>query len=490
MTDVIRQSAAPAASPQQMQPPAAFLKFWKSRLPVIVVPVLASLRALPWQQGAASDLPAGGGGRMLQAGGSWEPLLLIALALATGFWRLPFSITWWLVILAAFALHTELLVGVATVLSLTVLLGWYGVRLRHPQAVSALWGGARGAVSASGAEAAGTCASGAYHACMPGSQTAWQIWDIFVHGGPALLVLFYQWRTVTAQAAALAMPLNVLWLWGLGLGKSLRQTSASRGQPGRPLRRPPLWPLAGCLSDTDVAYRVEPKLPEEAWLWIYGSHWAACAIWFIALAFPAAAAKEGGTLMQEFLFAYGVFLFWGVLRVPYTQAWWTLFLASLYGRHTGRSFPFLEAVTWCCGITTSVGFYGTQMLIPGVFRSLIEVWLFRPVDKWAPTSFSSWLRRLGCSNSFWMFARVCDLFVHLVPTATAAVVFRPNALAALASLPTNLLWLVASGCRSLPETNKHYGVEPEPPRYLWTFIYGGHWSFCGAMFCLLGTTGW
>lgn len=33
------------------------------------------------------------------------------------------------------------LLGVATVLSLSVLLTWYGLRLQHPEAVSALWAG-------------------------------------------------------------------------------------------------------------------------------------------------------------------------------------------------------------------------------------------------------------------------------------------------------------------------------------------------------------
>ena len=72
---------------------------------------------------------------------AWEILVPYSLAIGTGYLRLPFSITWWLVLLAAFAVQTRFLLAVATVLSLSVLLTWYGLRLRHAEAITALWAG-------------------------------------------------------------------------------------------------------------------------------------------------------------------------------------------------------------------------------------------------------------------------------------------------------------------------------------------------------------
>ncbi|CAE7760917.1 unnamed protein product, partial [Symbiodinium sp. CCMP2456] len=80
---------------------------WKSRAPLIAVPVLAGLRQLPHRQ-VAEDTPSS----ILL-----EIALLSALAVGSGFVRLPFSATWWLVLLAAFITQTRFILGVATVLS-------------------------------------------------------------------------------------------------------------------------------------------------------------------------------------------------------------------------------------------------------------------------------------------------------------------------------------------------------------------------------------
>ncbi|CAJ1425875.1 unnamed protein product [Effrenium voratum] len=163
---------------------------WKSRVPLVVVPLLAGLQSLGRAERQDTALST-----------ALDVLLLVFLALGTGYVRLPFSTTWWLVMLAAFATQTRLLLGVATVLSLSVLLTWYGLRLRHAAAVTALWRGAT----------------------LPReSQLLWQLWDLGVHLIPALVVLYTHapcllggsWRG--AAAAALTAPLSLLWLCGRG----------------------------------------------------------------------------------------------------------------------------------------------------------------------------------------------------------------------------------------------------------------------------------
>ncbi|CAE8644262.1 unnamed protein product, partial [Polarella glacialis] len=139
------------------------LRLWKSRLPVIVVPVLAGLQQLPQER--ASPPPSEEWSSIL-----CQSALLLGIAGFTGYHRLPFSVTWWVVLLVAFALETNLLLGVATVLSLSILLSWYGLRFLHPQAVTALWGGSPGF-------------SGETFAARAG----WQVWDLFVHGVPAIM---------------------------------------------------------------------------------------------------------------------------------------------------------------------------------------------------------------------------------------------------------------------------------------------------------------
>lgn len=431
---------------EEAWPPLFML--WKSRLPAIVVPVLAGLRQLSVSR--SPDRRGGVLGESVPQGA--EVLIVLGITLSTGYLRLPFTVTWWLIMLAAFALETQLLLGVAVTLSLSVILGWYGVRLCHPHAVSALWGGARG---------------GGAH--LTGARVVvWKAWDLFVHLLPALMVLYAHGPslrggqllpgTPTAFAVGLALPLNVFWLWGLGLG-----------MPSNP--RLKLWPRGMLLTETNVVYRVEPKLPQHAWNWIYGSHWCVCASWLACLVLPG-----------EVLFVYGVFLFVGLVQHPFTEAWWTLFLAALYG---GGAWPLLESITWCCAVTTSTGFYGTQVLVPGAFRGLMQTWLVNPVCRRAPARHAPTLRALTETSAFFVAARIGDLFLHALPTSVAIYLFRGSitSFAALAALPTNLLWLVGSGQTTLAGTNKVYGIAPDLPGYVWNFIYMSHWVFCAAAWC-------
>jgi len=76
---------------------------------------------------------------------------------------------------------------------------------------------------------------------------------------------------------ALALPLNMFWFSGLtlGIGK---------------------LPWTAQLEDTNTVYRVAPSLPARCWRWIYGSHWAACALWFVLLTFPSGVARYAAAL--------------------------------------------------------------------------------------------------------------------------------------------------------------------------------------------------
>mmetsp|Transcript_23013 Transcript_23013/g.52707 ORF Transcript_23013/g.52707 Transcript_23013/m.52707 type:complete len:472 (-) Transcript_23013:80-1495(-) len=446
------------------------LGLWKSRLPLIVLPVLAGLRRLPHEA-------RGGLTEVWPGGRCWEFLLLVATAVSTGYLRLPFSVTWWLVLLLAFALETEFLLGVAACLSLTVLLGWYGVRFYHPQAVSALWGGTRRSGSNRGAQPTnGTSKSARTQAC-------WQAWDLCVHGLPAAMVLYWHgpsasWDgrvssgTVTPAAVAAALPLNVFWLWGLGVG-------LPRAKGGAWLSGLRLWPANMKLTDTNLVYCVAPALPRSAWLWIYGSHGIACGLWVTCLLLP-----------RPLLVAYAIFIGTGLAKLPYTQAWWMVFLCSLctYG---SPSWSFLQGMCACCGITTAAGFYGTQILAPYAFWSLVEVWALQPCERYAPAWLSRRLRAVSGTAAFPYLARAGDTALHLVPTMTALYLFYSKVTcgAALAALPSNLAYMLATGSTRFAECNQVYGVKPELPNYVWWYIFVVHWAICSGAICLAAAYG-
>eukprot|EP00931_Biecheleriopsis_adriatica_P003961 TRINITY_DN105703_c0_g1_i1.p1 TRINITY_DN105703_c0_g1~~TRINITY_DN105703_c0_g1_i1.p1 ORF type:complete len:465 (+),score=72.82 TRINITY_DN105703_c0_g1_i1:112-1506(+) len=445
---------APSVDTSSPLPPWSPLQgLWKSRLPVVAVPILAGL-----QHVTAEEQTREGG--YLESG--LQVLLLCCIALCTGYWRLPFSVTWWLILLAAFALQTQLLLGAAAVLSLSVLCGWYGLRCLHPQAVTALWGGA-------------TVTSSAARAC-------WQAWDFCVHGAPAVLVLYWHgpslgiFREQTAGAASftavsVVLPLNVIWLWGLCLG--IRPDWRS------------FWPGSLQLSQTELAYHVSPPLPRSAWSWVYGSHWAVCLLWGAVLVLP-----------REVLLVYGLFVLVGMAWQPYTLGWWCLFLASLWqggggsylralsGATAGEHILLLEGICCCCAASTSLGFYGAQLLAPYAFRALLDHWLLQPAARWLPEPVAGSLQHWAESWSFVVVTRIGDCLLHLVPTSIAVVLFFPSlsAKAALAALPTNLVWLASTGSLKLAMTSKIYGVEPPLPGHVLKYLYGCHWALCGALF--------
>lgn len=412
---------------------------WKSRAPLIAVPVLAGLRQLPHRQ-VAEDTPSS----ILL-----EIALLCALAVGSGFVRLPFSATWWLVLLAAFITQTRFILGVATVLSLSVLLTWYGLRLQHAAAVTALWGGGE--------------------LTSPWSRLFWQCWDLCVHGLPALAMLWFHGPSlgltvpmaagpVSAGAAAAALPLSLLWLFGLC--QSI--------------------PDAKCdLSHTRLAYRIAPGLPDEAWRWVHGFHGFLCLAWFLALVLPAPAAG-----------IYALFVCIGLIRQPFTLGWWCLFLASLWFTF-GQDLPrkglvladaelrLLQGIACCCAATTATGFYGVQVLAPHAFASLIDTWVVDPLVYLLPAH-SALIRRVAVTRSFRAATRLGDCCLHLFPTTGAVVLFWPSvtATAAFLSLPANLIWLLSTGSWSLEATNRLYGIKPPLGTATLRFVYGSHWALC------------
>lgn len=442
-----------------------FMGLWKSRLPAIVVPVLAGLRSLPQphsNHGFFDRYPY------------VELVILAAIAGTTGYARLPFSVTWWLVLLAAFALETQLLLGAAACLSLSILLGWYGVRLCHPQAVSALWGGTRRYAADDSASKGGV---------SPWARACWQAWDLFVHALPAALVLYWHgpavdWDgtvspgTATPVAVSAALSMNVIWLWGLGFGLQRREGDVSPS-----CKR--LWPVGMRLAETNRVYCVAPELPQGAWLWIYGSHWIACGVWLSCLLLP-----------KQVLFAFGIFSAFGLIRMPYTNAWWTLFLFALYSYfYADGAYPMVEGICACCAATTAAGFYGTQLLAPYAFKALVRAWVILPVQRLGPRWLSEPLARFSETTAFMVAARASDFFIHALPTSTAVYLFRHNVTsgAALAALPTNLMYMVAMGSKTFAECNKVYGVVPPLSDGVWNYIFGSHWLICSLVLfvCLL-----
>jgi len=234
------------------------LTMWKVRLPLVGLPVLLGLRRLA-HGSMVSPVPDIWGR---------DVTLLFAISLGTGFFHLPFSVTWWFILIVAFTLETKLLIGVSTVLSLTCLLSWYGSRLRHPHMICALWQCRMGKMAGSAGN-------------IP--LVFWQFWDLAVHATPAVLMLFWHgpgitWEggfeggMVSSAAVAMALPLTMVWFFGLmiGVGKSFHLVQ---------------------LADTNVVYQITPNLPESCWRWIYGSHLTACSLWLVMLTVPSGAPR-------------------------------------------------------------------------------------------------------------------------------------------------------------------------------------------------------
>jgi len=301
-----------------------------------------------------------------------------------------------------------------------------------------------------------------------------------VHLLPAISMLYWygpRWTggssgyapgVVDERAALLALPLNLLWLWALGLSLPARIGCAGW-----------LWPCGMQLSETNVVYRLAPELPWRAWRWIYGAHWCTCAAWAAYLLLP-----------RDALLAYGIFVASGFVWMPFTNAWWITFLVALFVHDA----PFFRGMVACSGATTAIGWYGTRLLVPYAFKSLLNAWIFEPVQRWMPACVSKAVDRmqLQTSSAFFAVARLGDICVHLIPTVSSIFLFADcvSMKVALASVPCNLMYWAATGGERLADTNRLYGVSPEPPNYVWKFIYGSHCALCltvsGACFAWQG----
>lgn len=415
---------------------------WKSRVPLIAVPVLIGLQN--WHAEHPSDTDALGTQNILV-----EVLLLLGLALGTGYLRLPFSITWWLVLLAAYAIQTRFLLGVATVLSLSVLLTWYGLRFQHAAAISALWAGAP--------------------MTSRWCRVAWQLWDLCVHLWPAVMMIYSHGPSWTAPATAgvvtplsalVALPMSLTWLCGLSLG--LTEDAIRQGD----------------LSLSRHAYRVSSELPKEAWIFVHASHGVVCLTWILALLLPGIA-----------LGVTGLFILMGIVKQPFTTAWWCMFATCMcfnYGPlrqwrlvEQPANLKLLEGLCCICAATMSLGFYGAQVFSPWAFRSMVLNWAVRPLARWFP-SISKPLLHAVETKTFWILARLGDSMLHLIPSIVAVCLFHSSVtfLSALVAFSMNLVWLYSAGARSLEATNELYGVEPHLASGTLHFVYGSHWLVC------------
>lgn len=301
----------------------------------------------------------------------------------------------------------------------------------------------------------------------PGSRRAWQVWDLCVHFGPAVAVLFRHGPSlglleaphpglVTPGCALAALPMSLLWLAGLRLS----------------------WGSGCDLALSRHAYRTSVELPKEAWVFVHASHALVCFGWLSGLLLP-------GTVLGSL----ALFVLMGRVKQPFTTAWWVMFVTCLWftygpgaarlGASPAQNLELLKGMTCICAVTMSAGFYGAQVFSREAFPSMVLNWAVRPTAKWFP-----WLGKplLGWSESrsFWILARLGDSCLHLIPSICAALAFRSSlsAWSALSALPMNLIWLWSAGATSLEATNDLYGVEPPLSKAALYYVYGSHWVIC------------
>jgi len=435
---------------------------WKSRLPLIVVPLLTGMRHLPKE---AVSLSSTFGSALPLV----EAALLWTIALATGYSHMPFSVTWWLILLSSLGLESPLLLGAATVSSLSLLLGWYGVRMKWPTAIEVLWGGSR---------LKGGVAKGSWH------RVCWQVWDLFVHLLPATMILYWHgpWLdehglhhgAVTKGALLAALPLNLLWLLAASASPHKTKHEAAEAEhetiEEEKVRFRPgfasLWRLLeASLAKTNLVYQVE-AIPDHAWLWIYGSHWAVCCTWLATFVLP-----------REVVFVYLVIGLNGLFWRPYTEAFWILFVSA------GVLLPqwtFLRGMVACMAVPLAMGFYGPQLFYPELFGSLVDGWFIQPFARLLPGHRAKWFQGFILKKRFWFIARMVDSCVHALPALVAVSLFQQHVTSkvALIALPTNIWWLAATGAKCCADTNRIYGIQPDMPKHAWTLVHGSHWLYC------------
>merc|ERR1719266_1878025 len=135
-------------------------------------------------------------------------------------------------------------------------------------------------------------------------------------------------------------------------------------------------------------------------------------------------------------------------------------------------------MVWCTALTTFVGFYGAQLYAPYIFSSLVHSVMERQ-RWWAPKILYSF----ATTRIFSVLARLADMCLHLLPLSFAMYRFMNSvtATAALVVMPANIVYLLATGYCKISDTNLISQIKPDPPAYMWKFIYGSHLVLCGSI---------
>eukprot|EP00927_Polykrikos_kofoidii_P035181 TRINITY_DN29755_c0_g1_i1.p1 TRINITY_DN29755_c0_g1~~TRINITY_DN29755_c0_g1_i1.p1 ORF type:complete len:555 (-),score=57.15 TRINITY_DN29755_c0_g1_i1:155-1819(-) len=493
---------------------------WKSRLPLIAAPICVGLRGLVFLQGDGGDydVPL-----------TPQILFLFVASAGTGFLRLPFSVTWWLTLIVAYALQTKFLLGVATLLSLSVLLGWYGVQVVSPTAFSAVWGGNKWTSSSP----------------LGIPRVLWRAWDSLVHGLTGILVLHWHappFATVVATAVFVcavvvaafssrdslvasdtAASADTLMVAGVIIAVDVAAvgTAVAAYMPqtangvhilasafewvetlgGIGTRRAIVTPMAALVAlplnalwlwgvsvrqNQFLPWKLRPEQSNDAygvplsprvWAWILISHWVVCAAWFACLCLP-----------YECILMYALYIIAGLTRQPFTNAWWMTFLPVLFAGDDVAT-PFLKACVGLVAASVPIGFYTMQIVYPHVFMCMVKAWAIEPVERYAPMWVSSRWVSFSKTRGFLVLARAGDLSLHVVPTLLACWWGFPHLTtpAVVATTPVNFFWWVSysfsSGATKLADTNWIYGMEPNMPDRSWLILYSSLVGLCSIALC-------
>jgi hypothetical protein len=173
---------------------------------------------------------------------------------------------------------------------------------------------------------------------------------------------------------------------------------------------------------------------------------------------------------------YTIFSFIGYLRLPYTTAWWIIFILSLFINN-----KLLYSITGCCGNSLIIGYYGIIIYDNNICYSIIN----NCKDYIISNKESYICKKIPIcyfivNKYITLIIIITDIFIHLIPGIYVSIFYYNyiNHYSALLSIPTNLIYFYSTKFNKLQETNKIYKFKDIQTNFMWIYVYVSHCLNC------------